>query len=174
MKIQIRNYAFNPVAKTVTFKDYTSIPLESVLLIVNATDNLVMYNFANPAMGGTVSGNVLTLFYDTSLMSSSDKLLIYFDTDQVPASDESLILLRRIVQLVTPLATQDINQRQRITLDAMTSGLTLSTVSTVSTVTTVSTVSNVNSFAGIDLRYQFIDAARNAYANGIRQNLIFS
>lgn len=173
MKIQIRNYAFNAAAKTVTFNDYVSIAQESVLLIVNATTNQIIYNFANAAAGGTVSGNVLTLTYNTTLMNSTDKLLIYYDTEFVPASDDSLILLRRIVQLLSPLATQDGNQRQRVTIDAITSGLTLSTITTVSTVSTVSTVTNIGAFGGVDPRYQFIDAARNAYANGIRQNLIF-
>lgn len=168
MKIQIRNYAFNAAAKTVTFTDYLSIAQESVLLIVNATTNQVIYNFANPAAGGTVSGNVLTLTYNTTTMNNTDKLLIYYDTEFLPSSDDSLILLRRIVQLLLPIATQDANQRQRVTIDAITSGLTLSTVST------VSTVSNIGALGGVDPRYQFIDAARNAYANGIRQNLIFS
>ena len=165
MKIQIRNYAFNAAAKTVTFTDYLSIAQESVLLIVNATTNQVIYNFANPAAGGTVSGNVLTLTYNTTAMNNTDKLLIYYDTEFIPSSDDSLILLRRIVQLLSPLATQDANQRQRITIDAISGGLTLSTLST---------VSNVATLAGVDSRYQFIDAARNAYANGIRQNLTFS
>lgn len=166
MKIQIRNYDFNVAAKTVTFKDYTSISLDSVLLIVNVTTNTVIYNFANPAAGGTASGNVLTLdSVDEYIMTNADKLLIYYDADSTPASDESVLLLRRLVQILAPIATQDINQRQRVTVDGMTAGMTL---------TTVTTVGNIGGLGGVDPRYQLMDAARNMYANGIRQNLIFS
>lgn len=166
MKIQIRNYGFDPIAKTVTFKDYTSVSLDSVLLVVNVTTNTIIYNFANPATGGTISGNVLTLpAIDELIMASTDKLLIYYDVDTTPASDESVLLLRRLVQILAPIATQDINQRQRVTVDGMTAGMTL---------TTVGTVGNIGAIGGVDVRYQLMDAARNMYANGIRQNLIFS
>lgn len=85
-----------------------------------------------------------------------------------PATEEALILLRRMVKLMEPIATQDSQQRQRVTLDAITGGITLGAVST------ISTVSNIAGLGGVDPRYQFIDQARNAYANGIRQNLNFS
>jgi len=68
MKIRINNYAFNKTAKTVTFTDYTSISLDGLLLVTNVASNVIIYNFASPALGGTVSGNVLTLDYDTSSM----------------------------------------------------------------------------------------------------------
>lgn len=168
MKIQVTNYTFNPMLRQIAFTDYSSIALKSVLLVVNVTTNEIIYNFANHLTGGTVTGNVLNLTFDTSSMSSSHDLLIYYDAPGVPATDEALVLLRRIAQSLIPLATQDANQRQRVTVDALAGGLTLGTVST------VSTVSNVATLAGVDPRYQFIDAARNAYANGIRQNLIFS
>ena len=165
MKIQIANYTFNPAAKTVTFKDYSTISLESVLLIVNVSVNEIIYNFANPATGGSVSGNVLTLDFNTSSMNSTDKLLIYYDSDTLPASDESLILLRRMVKIMESLTVVDANQRQRIAIDAITAGLTLATIST---------VGNVTAFGGSDARYQLIDTARNTYANGIRRNLEFN
>jgi len=168
MKIQIKNYGFDPLAKTVTFKDSTNYSLESLLLVVNVTTNQVIYNFANPAAGGTLIDNVLTLTYDTTAMNSADKLLIYYDSDLLPASDESTILLRRLVQMLAPIAIQDVNQRQRVTIDAITGGLTLSTMNT------LNTVSNIAALGNVDPKYQIIDAARNAFANGIRQNLTFS
>jgi hypothetical protein len=79
MKIPITNYAFNKTNKTVTFKDYLSVNLESVLLITNVTKNIIIYNFANPKLGGTIATNVLTLTYDTSSMSNSDKLQIFYE-----------------------------------------------------------------------------------------------
>jgi hypothetical protein len=79
MKKLISNYSFNASGKTVTFSDYGSISLENVLLITNVTTNTVIYNFTQSAKGGTVSGNVLTLTYNTGSMSNGDKLQIYYD-----------------------------------------------------------------------------------------------
>ena len=83
MKILITNYSFDASGKTITFNDYTSILLERVLLITNVTDNVIIYNFADPNKGGTVSDNVLTLTYDTTSMSDTDKLQIFYDDPDV-------------------------------------------------------------------------------------------
>jgi len=79
MKILITNYSFNASAKTITFNDYASIDLERILLITNVTDNIIIYNFADPTKGGTVSGNVLTLTYNTTSMSNTDDLQIFYE-----------------------------------------------------------------------------------------------
>lgn len=166
MKIQIKNYGFDPIAKTVTFKEYSDVSLDSVLLVVNVTTNTIIYNFANPATGGTVSGNVLTLpAIDNLIMSSTDKLLIYYDNDAAAASDESIILLRRMVKIMESLSVVDSTQRQRVTVDAISGGLT---------VTNVTQVGSVTQLGGVDSRYLMIDTARNAYANGIRSKLDFN
>ena len=57
MKIKIQNYIFNAAAKQITFSDYASISLDSILLITNVISNIIIYNFADPTSGGTVSGN---------------------------------------------------------------------------------------------------------------------
>ena len=78
-----------------------------------------------------------------------------------PAQDETIILLRRIAKLLEPSAVQDANNRQRVAVEAM-------------PLIAVSTVSNLAAYGGVDARYQFIDAARLTYAQGIRRNLQFS
>ena len=78
-----------------------------------------------------------------------------------PATEEAIILLRRMVKLMEPLAVQDSQQRQRVAIDAP-----------IATVTTVNGVGNIAAYGDVDPRFQFIDAARMAYANGIRNNLI--
>lgn len=75
-------------------------------------------------------------------------------------------LLEQIVICVGPLQTQDPQQRQRVTLDAIAAGLTLTVV------TTVSTVTNVAAIAGEGVR-QFEVPANNNFANAILSNLIF-
>ena len=97
MKIKINNYTFNKTNKTVTFTDYTTIRLDGLLLITNVTRNIIIYNFANPLLGGTVTNNVVTLVYDTTSMVNTDALQIYYDDAYTnPATDESILLLRRI------------------------------------------------------------------------------
>jgi len=101
-----------------------------------------------------------------------------------PATDESIVLLRRMVKLLESQNATDIANRQRMTLDSIASGLTLGTVTTVTGVTTVAAVTaitnalpagtnNIGFINGQDHR-QFIDVARNNYANSIRNKLTFS
>ena len=79
MKKLIKNYSFSPSLKQVTFKDYAEIVHGGVLLVTNATDGIIIYNFADPLKGGTVSSNVLTLEYDTASMDAADALQVWYD-----------------------------------------------------------------------------------------------
>lgn len=89
MKKLITNYTFNAGAQTVTFTDYTTIRLESVLLITNVTDNVIVYNFADLGFGGSVTDNILTLAYNTTGMDDTDSLQIFYDDNDVqPANAE--------------------------------------------------------------------------------------
>lgn len=118
--------------------------------------------------------------------SDSLKVLNASGTIINPATDESVQLLRRMVKLLEPLATVDIQNRQKVTLDAANVGLVVSQAAAASLQMTanqttasnlnanVGTVSNIAGYGGVDPRYQFIDAARIAYATGIRANLKFS
>jgi hypothetical protein len=96
-----------------------------------------------------------------------------------PATEETLNilkdqndLLRRIIQVVNPLATQDSLQRQRISLDA--APATVTVTGTVTSNIGSGTLAGVTALGGVDARYQFTDAARLTYAQGIRRNLQFS
>lgn len=178
MKLLFQNYTFNAAAKKITFNTTDTVLLENVLLITNVTSNQIIYNFANPAQGGSISNNVLTLTFNTTTMSNTDSLQVFLDIGGgYAATDDSILMLRRVVQLLSPLATQDSAQRQRVVVDNIAAGTVAISSGTVSVgnapnVTTVSTVSNVAAYAGIDPRFQFIDAARLTYAQGIRANLV--
>lgn len=91
-----------------------------------------------------------------------------------PATDEQIILLRRIVKLLESTAASDIGQRQRVTIDAITSGLTLTTLTGITNALPAGTNTMGNVTVGGMDHKQFIDVARNAYANGIRSKLTFS
>lgn len=119
MKVLISNYTFNPIAKTVTFNGLQSIELNRLLLITNATRNTIIYNFASPALGGTVSGNVLTLGTSTAGMEASDKLQIFYENEDTPVTDETIALLRRITSSLRGVQNVDSADRQRITVDSI-------------------------------------------------------
>jgi hypothetical protein len=88
-------------------------------------------------------------------------------------NEQLLSLLQRLVKTMESNQVVDSAQRQRITLDTITAGVSLPTVATVTTVTTVSTVAavtNMVSNAGMD-REQYINIAKQTYANSIRNRL---
>jgi hypothetical protein len=91
MKKLIDNYVFNPRERTIIFSDYDVISLERVLLITNVTRGVIIYSFADPSKGGSVSGNVLFLNYDTSEMSEDDRLQIWYEDPSLPALDNGAL-----------------------------------------------------------------------------------
>jgi hypothetical protein len=163
MKVLFQDYTFNAATKQITFNTTDVVSLNQVLVITNVTDNVIIYNFAEPAKGGVIANNVLTLTYNTTTMSNSDSLQIFLDLYGTPSTDDSVVLLRRLIQLLTPIATQDTNQRQRVAVDTIVGG----------TINTVSQITSLNSYGNIDVRFPIIDQARNTFANGIRQNLTY-
>lgn len=66
--------------------------------------------------------------------------------------DETAALLRRLIKIMESQATVDQQNRQRITLDAITAALTLATVTTVGTVSTLTAIDGENHRMFIDLR----------------------
>jgi hypothetical protein len=194
MKILVQNYTFSPSTKQVTLTDYTSVDLKALLLITNVMPNTIIYNFAAANLGGTVSGNVITLDYNTVGMSSSDILQIYYDDPAiVPATNDNLtilqdqnVLLRRLVKQTETLATMDTNQRQLIKLDVVTAGAIRgdTTLAAPMFVRLSEGTGNLNVYgmtgASFSLLYAIpdvwrtVDTARLTYAHGIRSNLTFS
>ena len=66
--------------------------------------------------------------------------------------DETVQLLRRMVKILEPIGTQDINQRQRVNVET-------GSISVVA-------------YGNVDPRFQIADWARTAYNTGIRANII--
>jgi hypothetical protein len=90
MKIKIDNYNFDKTSKTITFTDYGTIELNRILGVINTTTGNIIYTPIDSTLNGTVSGNVLTLDYNTSSMNNSDKLLIYYDNSVNPLTATEL------------------------------------------------------------------------------------
>lgn len=158
MKTQVTNYTFDKTAKTITFTDYSEIRLDSILLITNVTDNIIVYNFADPLLGGTVAANVLTLTYDTSAMDDTDKLQIFYDDNAVQPSDvsnqevlnslvDTLNELNSRLMVLAGMANSGVPALRIIpaaaTIPVSGSLTTAGTVSTVTSVTTLGTLTNI-------------------------------
>jgi hypothetical protein len=138
MKTLLKNYKFNAADKTVTILD-GNITLDNLLIITNVTTNTIIYNFSAPTKGGVLSGNVLTLTFDTTAMSNTDTLQIFADVD-----DQNTGLLQRIYNMLTsPVGYDKSLQRNRVSA-VLESG----TVTTVSTVTTVTGLTNITGTIG--------------------------
>jgi hypothetical protein len=82
MKQLATSYSFNASSKTVTLTGL-DVPLNYVLLIVNATRNAIIYNLADAATGAQSyaqgASSVITLKADLAGMSNADKLTIFYD-----------------------------------------------------------------------------------------------
>jgi len=80
-------YIFDPATRQVVIPG--GITREKLVLITNVTDNKVIYNFSDPELTATnyqiatdirnVTTTRVTLAYDTTSMSSTDKLQIVYD-----------------------------------------------------------------------------------------------
>jgi len=76
MKKRLTSYTFDASAQTVVHADFSDVGLAGIQLIVNVTDQIIIYNFADASKGGTLATDTLTLEYDTTSMSDTDELMI--------------------------------------------------------------------------------------------------
>lgn len=96
---RINQYVFAPGTSGLgTIKVQGRINLDEFLAIYNTTDGICIYNFGDPALGGTVTWaagttadfptaydgvTTLTLDADTSSMSAGDKLAVWVESQQI-------------------------------------------------------------------------------------------
>jgi hypothetical protein len=172
MKILFEDYSFDAAAQTVAFNTTDVITLEQLLIITNVTTNKIIYNFADPNAGGTIVNNVLTLDFNTTSMSSSDKLQIFIDNILTPASDETLQLvgeqnelMRRMVKLLEPSS-----RASSAGLQMVDASFTTITATNQHNLTFLGGAQNSTITAA---EAMFFPQSRQSYAL-IRQNLIFS
>ena len=85
----VYNSTFTPgAAGAGTIAILGNYPLKVFQLITNVTDGIIIFNFADPANGGTVSYNsttnttTLTLNHDTSAMDAADDVQIFIDKQE--------------------------------------------------------------------------------------------
>ena len=192
------SYTMNPAGNTITITGVT-VTLDQVLLITDVSQNIIIYNFADPALGGTMNNGVLTLDYNIGSLNANDRLQVF--VEQADPTSDQLVLLRRMVKLMESQATVDASNRQRVAVEAMpsitvssapTTAVTLASAPTTTIVTggtagsvtqnssaanpyALSSISALTTNEGpVDQRWRIVDAARTAFAVGIRANLVFS
>ena len=136
MKRLIENYTFNAATKQIIITDSENITQEKLLLITNMTDGIIIFNFADGASRGNILGNIITLNYDTTSMSDTDKLQIWVE-DTNPLFVTLTTCLACIKNVVSRF-TFDISNQLRTTVVG-TVGISSGTVTTVTTVGTVTT-----------------------------------
>lgn len=74
-------YSFDASLKQVTLSGVTTVSIEQFLLIVNLTTQDIIYSPVKAGKGGTVSGSVITLDFDTTSMNDADELQVHFALD---------------------------------------------------------------------------------------------
>ena len=161
--------------------------IKFLIVILNITREEIIYAPGLSGRGYTaISGDTITLEYSTSTHSSADILqFLYEATNDYPSivdsvrNNDLLAQMQRLTKIAESLQVVDSAQRQRITIDSIAASLTLGTVTTVgsvtslgtlTTVSTVTSVTNIASNAGMD-REQYINIAKQTYANSIRSRL---
>jgi len=178
MKKLVENYSFNAAARQITLTDYTSVDLEALLLITNVTDNIIIYNFAESGKGATITNNVITLDFNTTAMSNSDKLQIFIDDGESPATNSALetidLLLSQLLKRSESLAVVDTSQRQRVVVDSGNIGGTI-IMADFASVPVFNTNTNLTyqRYASVPEVWRTHDIARQAYQQCIRANLSF-
>ena len=126
MKKLIENYTFDASAKTITILCDCNFTLDKLLVITNVTDGVIIYNFADSNLTGSIIGNIITLSYDTTPMSDTDILQIWVE-DTNPLLVTLSNFLNIIRHAVGKLSFDTSNQLRIATTGS------LSTVSTVTT-----------------------------------------
>lgn len=162
----VEQYIFNPNDQTITLPSIPNAKLEGVQLITNLTTGELIYQFNNAALGGSMSGNVLTLNFDSTGMDPSDKLQILYNPPSGGFFDRAMSLLYEIKEyLRSPpnMVPAAAGNYQRVLLD---------TTSNINGLTTVTNVQNLLTVGGIDTREMVWNLWDTEYNTGIRSKII--
>lgn len=169
MKTLLKDYTFDPIAKTITVP--IAIDLEELLLITNVSSNQIIYNFADITRGASIIDNVITLDFDTSAMLAGDALQIFIDVENADFNqlnqdirDGLIEIVRGVQAMKKAQGIPDNVGRLRVNMET---GATLSTVTTVGM---VGTVSNQTSMGGIQLPNMAMTLT-NAGAQNLRRQI---
>jgi hypothetical protein len=162
----VGSYVFTPGAAgvgTIILYGLPALGLEQLVLATDVTTGAIIFNFADPAHGATMAGNVVTLAADTSALSSADRLAIIVD---LPESD-TLRALTECLNLLGSILNPDALGRLRVAVE---STATIGTVTTVTTVGTVTTMTRLGAVTSPTDKIPF-DMSDTAFSTAMRANI---
>jgi hypothetical protein len=99
----IESYAFTPSTRTVVVNG-KNIRREQLLLITNVTRNTVIYNFSDPNLGATSYTNAVTTTSGTPVESTT--IVLSYNTSSMSSTDKLSLLVEESYQETTPSETQ--------------------------------------------------------------------
>lgn len=71
---------FNPTAQTLDFGQYPGFQFDRLYGIINVTRSTPIYIPGVSGYGGSASGSVVTLVFNTSTHSTNDEINVYYET----------------------------------------------------------------------------------------------
>jgi hypothetical protein len=155
----VESYIFNKTAKTIKLPTVPNLRIEGVQLITNLTTGTIIYQFNKSGFGGTVSGQTLTLDYNTAAMADTDKLQILYNPPGDGWHSRALQLLYQLLELVRApsfLAKLPAGDMIRVIADANTN------------LNIINHVTNLTNLNGIDARQALWESWNINYNVGIR------
>lgn len=94
------DYVFDASQGVLTVNDNNFVRL---MLVVNLTDGVVIYNPISSTLGGTTLGHDTNLTYDTTSMSDTDELMVLYEAMSVPYEETVLDQILSELQTQTKL-----------------------------------------------------------------------
>ena len=97
-------YTFDKVSKTITFSGF-NCSLDGLLMVTDVTNNTIIYQFNDPAKGGSLVNNTLTLDYNTNVVAftNNDNLQIFYWSEApqgVTLSEIDSLIARRDLSIL--------------------------------------------------------------------------
>ena len=128
-------YTFDKVSKTITFSGF-NCSLDGLLMVTDVTNNSIIYQFNDPAKGGSLVNNTLTLDYNTNVagFSNNDNLQIFYWSEApqgVTLSEIDSLIARRDLSMLRRLENDTVQGKNVMVRNDSNSAIPTS-VSTVS------------------------------------------
>jgi hypothetical protein len=158
----IEGYTFNPTLKQIKFPDNVELRKESLIIITNVTSNVIIYQFTEPTLGGTINGQTLTLTYNTAAMAATDSLqIIYKETGR---GNQDVVIHQLLDMIAAPDYVIPLSNGVRYMRSFIDSN------SVIGTVTAVTTLANQTSIGGLPAQEMILDVWRNE-ERGLRDRI---
>ena len=156
----VGSFVFDPASKTITFSG-VDLQLKNVLLITNVKTGDILYNFASKSQQCSISGNVITLTFDTTLMNAADELQIYVDIPSTYLGELSVYLRKLLHGVLFPSFVDRSLNSARISIVSGSVGIATSQ--------TLATLTDQTNIGGYQAKGQVLNNNLNSWSNTVRR-----